>query len=307
MNLLEIIKKCDSTPYTPLNDYYTFTAHEGTPLGYLTPLVVAELKKETETVSVDDKTKTVTIQTHLDTCEKRSLAFEKLGDKWRAQKLFDVLEGWRNEKYAIYNPTGTVYFLMERAVTALFGVVTYGVHIVGFVQGETDKTGLRIWVPKRALTKPTWPGYLDNTVAGGVGYPASLWETAVKECGEEAGLEPSYVEPRLVSTGVVSYLYRASEDLKDELSVIQPEVEYVMDLEMDESTVPAPADGEVESFELLSVDRVLELIKADKFKPNTALITIDFLIRRGVIGVETPGYVDILCHSHRKLPFPLLK
>lgn len=306
MSLLEIVKKCDSAPYSPLNDYYTFTAHEGTPLGYLTPLVVAELKKETDTVSVDDDKKTVTILAQLDTCEKRSEAFEKLGDKWRAQKLFDVLEGWRNEKYAIYNPTGTVYFLMERAVTALFGVVTYGVHIVGFVPGQSAKDA-RIWVPKRALTKPTWPGYLDNTVAGGVGYPASLWETAVKECGEEAGLEPSYVEPRLASTGVVSYLYRATDDLSDELSVIQPEVEYVMDLEMDEATVPAPADGEVESFELLSVERVLELIKEGKFKPNTALITIDFLIRRGVIGVEQPGYVDILCHSHRKLPFPLLK
>ncbi|AOW05323.1 NUDIX hydrolase domain-like protein [Yarrowia lipolytica] len=306
MSLLEIIKKCDSAPYTPLTDYYIFTAHEGTPLGYLTPLVVAELKKETDTVSVDDHKKTVTILAQLDTSEKRSEAFEKLGDKWRAQKLFDVLEGWRNEKYAIYNPTGTVYFLMERAVTALFGVVTYGVHIVGFVPGKTAKDA-RIWVPKRALTKPTWPGYLDNTVAGGVGYPASLWETAVKECGEEAGLEPSYVEPRLSSTGVVSYLYRATDDLSDELSVIQPEVEYVMDLEMDEATIPAPADGEVESFELLSVDRVLTLIKEGKFKPNTALITIDFLIRRGVIGVEQPGYVDILCHSHRKLPFPLLK
>lgn len=306
MKLLEIVQNCDSAPYSPLTDYYTFTAHEGTPLGYLTPLVVRELEAETDTVTVDKTDKTVTILPQLDTCEKRTEAFEKLGDKWRAQKLFDVLEGWRNEKYAIYNPTGTVYFLMERAVTALFGVVTYGVHIVGFVPGKTAGE-LKIWVPRRALTKPTWPGYLDNTVAGGVGYPASLWETAVKECGEEAGLEPSYVEPRLTSTGVVSYLYRATSDLNDELSVIQPEVEYIMDLEMDEETIPAPADGEVESFELHSVAKVLELLKEGKFKPNTALITVDFLIRRGIISVQEEGYADILSHSHRKIPFPLLK
>lgn len=304
MTLLEVIKNCDSTPYTPLPDYFTFCAHDGTPLGFLTPLVVEELRKETSVVGVSDADKKVTIIAQLDTCEKRTEAFERLGDRWRAQKLFDVLDGWRNEKYAIYNPSSTVYFLMERAVTALFGVVTYGVHIVGYVPGKTSRD-IRIWVPRRALNKPTWPGYLDNTVAGGVGYPASLWETAVKECGEEAGLDPQYVSSRLVSTGVVSYLYRATDDLTNELSVIQPEVEYVMDLEMDEDTVPEPADGEVESFELHSVGRVLELILEGKFKPNTALITVDFLIRRGVIGVDEPGYVEILSHMHRKLPFPL--
>src|SRR5258708_25927716 len=53
---------------------------------------------------------------------------------------------------------------MERSACALFGIVTYGVHMTVYEQkgdadagvGGTDgKVPMRVWVPRRAATKPT--------------------------------------------------------------------------------------------------------------------------------------------------------
>jgi len=54
---------------------------------------------------------------------------------------------------------GGYAFSMERAACKLFGVVTYGVHMTVYEQqkGDTglDGNGVRVWVPRRAATKPT--------------------------------------------------------------------------------------------------------------------------------------------------------
>ncbi|KAF8798829.1 hypothetical protein BYT27DRAFT_7202539 [Phlegmacium glaucopus] len=46
---------------------------------------------------------------------------------------------------------------MERSASALFGVVTYGVHMSIYeeIAQENGQKQLHIWVPTRALTKPT--------------------------------------------------------------------------------------------------------------------------------------------------------
>ena len=50
-------------------------------------------------------------------------------------------------------------FSMERAACKLFGVVTYGVHMTVYEQQKgdvrVDANGVRVWVPRRAATKPT--------------------------------------------------------------------------------------------------------------------------------------------------------
>lgn len=80
---------------------------------------------------------------------------------------------WRGEWYAIYaDPFGPIslaggdplseddldtnpnyVFAMERAACALFGVVTYGVHMTVYEQDE-DGT-IHVWVPRRSATKQT--------------------------------------------------------------------------------------------------------------------------------------------------------
>ncbi len=50
--------------------------------------------------------------------------------------------------------------------------------------------GLHIWVPRRSYDKPTFPGQLDNTVAGGQPAGIGLLDNLIKECGEEAAIPP---------------------------------------------------------------------------------------------------------------------
>jgi hypothetical protein len=52
---------------------------------------------------------------------------------------------------------GAYVFSMERSACALFGVVTYGVHMTVYEQkGDADdEIPVRVWVPRRAATKPT--------------------------------------------------------------------------------------------------------------------------------------------------------
>jgi hypothetical protein len=86
---------------------------------------------------------------------------------WRENKTFEILNGWRNELYPVYGPGNEVLFSIERSASTLFGIVTYGVHMTGFVRDEGSSHGIKIWVPRRAKNKQTYGGMLDNTVAGG--------------------------------------------------------------------------------------------------------------------------------------------
>lgn len=117
----------------------------------------------------------VSFRNWLDSASKRTKSMKELCKRWRDTGLFPNICGpkkWRNEMYPIYSdpfgfhdhPLGAAHqdavnyaFEMERSACALFGVVTYGVHlnIYDEVLQDDGQRSLRIWVPTRALTKPT--------------------------------------------------------------------------------------------------------------------------------------------------------
>lgn len=305
MNYLEIVNKVDTFPYDGVpNHYFRFLSHDGVLLGYMTA-DIGELFRGELDFSVDTSNKTVQMGSHLATFAARNDAFAAVAAAWRKLPQFaDSLDkGWRGELYTVYNPLAKPYMLLERAFLVLLGVVTYGAHINGYVPASKSKDGkMRLWIARRSLTKPTFPGKLDNTVAGGLGYPHGINETVVKECQEEAGLEPSFVNLHLKPTGVV--LYMIQPDGPDRQ--VQPEVEYTFDLEFDDETlvVPQPEDGEVGSFTLMTLEELLPKLESKEFKPNCALVIVDFLIRHGLIDAETPGLLEVVNRSHRRLPFP---
>ncbi|KAJ1738008.1 hypothetical protein LPJ78_005846 [Coemansia sp. RSA 989] len=183
---------------------------------------------------------------------------------------------------------------MERAASYNFGIRTFGVHINGIVK---DADGIRMWVAKRAMTKQTYPGMLDQIAAGGIGNGMGVHESMVKECGEEAAIPPEIAQ-QAKCTGTIQYFTQSELGL-------QPETQYIYDLELPAGFIPFPRDGEVESFELLSIDGVLVHLKNDDFKPNCAVCVIDFLIRHGFITPENePDFLRIIDNIHRPLPFP---
>lgn len=54
-------------------------------------------------------------------------------------------------------------------------------------------------------------------------------------------------------------------------------------------------DGEVESFQLLNIEEVQNIIcTTEDFKDNCNLVIIDFLVRHGVVESESPEYLQIV-------------
>ncbi len=65
-------------------------------------------------------------------------------------------------------------------------------------------------------------------------------------------------------------------------------------------------DSSVEAFELLTVPEIKRALSQKQFKPNSALVVIDFLIRhRQITAEDEPDYQDILLRLHRNLEFPV--
>lgn len=85
-------------------------------------------------------------------------------------------------------------------------------------------------------------------MAGGITYQYSTKKTVIKECDEEASIPPSIAD-NAISAGVVSY-YTYTEN------GLQPETQYIFDLEIPLDFQPKPKDGEVECFYLWSMDEV---------------------------------------------------
>ena len=50
---------------------------------------------------------------------------------------------------------------------------------------QSAERGLCLWVARRSVNKPNWPGKLDHIVAGGQPYGISVMENVIKECEEE--------------------------------------------------------------------------------------------------------------------------
>ena len=216
---------------------------------------------------------------------------------------------------------GGPLFEVERAVVPWLGARAFGVHVNGYVASPGGGgRPAAVWVARRSRSKPTWPGMLDHLAAGGQPAGMGAAENAVKEAWEEAGVPREMCcapggggggnggAGGLRPVGTVTYRGLSSEGLK-------PDTLFVFDLELPADFVPEPQDGEVEAFELWSVARVREALAtagppaagdagnaADAvpppyppFKPNVAVVMIDFLVRHGFVGPDTgPEYAEVV-------------
>ncbi|KAK5199502.1 hypothetical protein LTR92_000041 [Exophiala xenobiotica] len=313
---LDLVKECDNFPYYSDNpevfdatfkDYYHFWL-EGceASLGYM-PSKVATQMPLTKHWNLDKSNKRLIFQPRdasgqpVKALEDRNRILAEYLQSLREKKIFRVLDGWRNELYPIYGPDKSLILSMERSASPLFGVVTYGVHMTGYV--VTDK-GMKIWTPRRALTKQTYPGMMDNTVAGGLSTGEKPLECLLRECEEEASLPADVVRPVQVC-GTLTYFHVRDSRAGGETGLCQPECQYVHDLELPSDIIPKPGDDEAIDFQLLSVGEVQEAMAAGKFKPNCAHLLVDFFVRHGILTPENePDYIEIVSRCHRKLEFP---
>ncbi len=202
-----------------------------------------------------------------------------------ALKAAGDITAWRNEDYPVLRRWGEAPLMkMERGAVPVFGVRGFGVHLNGFVERPE---GLHLWVARRALDKPTAPGKFDHLVAGGQPYGMGIRDNLIKECAEEASIAPDLAAAAR-PVGLVSYICERPEGLRDD-------VLFSYDLELPAGFEPVNTDGEVAGFFLWPIRRVAEVIRdSEDFKFNCALVNIDFLVRRGVLGPDEKDYQAVV-------------
>jgi 8-oxo-dGTP pyrophosphatase MutT (NUDIX family) len=219
--------------------------------------------------------------------EQRSAAIEKVV---RVLEADGIVTGRRNEAYPALVRWGEApLFRIERAAAPHFGIRSFGVHMTGYVPSPD---GPKIWVPRRAKTKPTYPGMLDNTVGGGQPVGIGLHDNMVKECWEEAGIPPE-IARRAVCTGIISYRM-------DGIDGLEPDVQFCFDLELPADFVPRNTDGEIDEFFLWSWRKTAEVVgETREFMFNCNLVLIDFFVRHGLLDPGRPDYLDIVAGLRR--------
>lgn len=209
-----------------------------------------------------------------------ALVAERRVPKWR-NETFDVMARWGEPPI----------FRLDRGAVPFFGTRAYGVHLNGWrdIDGR-----LYLWIGRRAADKRVAPDKLDNIVAGGIGNGHGVSSTLYKEAEEEGRIPPALVD-RAVPVGAVSYRMETPLGIRDD-------VLFVFDLEIPADFTPQNGDGEIAEFHLMPAAEVVERVRrTDDFKFNVNLVILDFAVRRGLIAVDDPEYLDVASGLHRPL------
>ena len=203
-------------------------------------------------------------------------------------------------------------FEMPSPARGIFGITTAGVHMNVYTsnpkKGQPGSVVDRIWVAKRSQTT-TYPGCFDQIVAGAMD-PADNGDpvkTLKREAEEEAmwkleddGLLLRASHEDALSTGLVvgdvhdaGRIYfctkkDASAGLK-EVGHIEPGVRFCFDVNIKTGTEPAPNGNNksIGRFFALSVDEVIRSLENKQWKPNSGLVMLNFLHRKGLIDENT--------------------
>ena len=195
-----------------------------------------------------------------------------------AQKLRDqgLIKGWRDECYSYWGAIShdpdlalPEWFRLERSAFRFFGLRSHAVHINGFTSDG------RMWCARRALSKATDPGRLDNLAAGGLAADETVLQCAVRELGEEAGLEPNLAQ-HIQRAGRITTARTEPEGWHDETLL-------VFNLCVPEAVVPHNTDGEVSEFVCLTPAEVMQRIQAADFSKDAACV-----IAQGILGDPVP-------------------
>jgi len=281
MSFLERITECNNAR---LEDYLPFNiGHDR--VGWLRPEFAQSLRQWPNVFVIDEAG--VHLNPEITDFRQRTNILDEIVRELIHQ---DVIGHYLAESYAVTpGNREQAQCLIDRGAVAQFGIRAFGQHLNGYVRKDD---GLYMWIGKRSMDRRLAPGKLDNFVAGGLPYDIPLHDNLVKECHEEAGLAPQ-LAGQARPVGMISYMAETPNGIK-------PDVMYCYDLELPEHVIPVCRDGEVDSFRLLPLAEVAEIVEqTNAFKQNCNLVIIDFLLRHGFLGPEREDYIA-LCSNLRQ-------
>ena len=176
----------------------------------------------------------------------------------RAARDQGLLTGWRDEPFSFWHadcttpdPHRPALLQVERSGFRWLGLLSHAVHVNGFLPDG------RLWCARRALSKATDPGMLDNLTAGGLPSGETLQTCVLRELAEEAGL-----------FSMDGHVLQAAGSVRT--SRLEPqgwhdEIVHVFNLTLAVDFVPINQDGEVAEFMCLSAPQVLAQALAGAF------------------------------------------
>ena len=158
-------------------------------------------------------------------------------------------------------------FIIKRNFLSLFGFPSYGVHC-NIWKKKKDK--LVIYFAKRSKKLSSFPGFVDNSVAGGQPINLSILENLKKEAHEEAGINSRYLK-KIQRGNVVSYFHNNNNNFVSAV-IFNYHLNKADELELKN------IDGEVESFFSLTLENVYKLLENNQLKPNCIIPILDFIL-----------------------------
>lgn len=177
-----------------------------------------------------------------------------------------VLRGWRGELLAVRAGAGPQYLaVIERAACRPLGITTIAVHLNAWADADS------MFVARRSAHKAIDPGLWDNLVGGMVPAGETVRDALAREAQEEAGLDLSAIE---LQAGSKLHVRRMVPE------GYQSEVVRVFDATLPGSVALKNQDGEVAAIERRQAVDVVEAIERDEFTLESALVTLDSLLRR---------------------------
>ena len=66
-----------------------------------------------------------------------------------------------------------------------------------------------------------------------------------------------------------------------------PNTEFVFDVQLPKDFVPTNNDGEVDEFMLVPASELVDKICDPQMKTTSCPVTLDFLVRKGIVNLET--------------------
>jgi len=235
----------------------------------------------------------VTLSPRLGDCAARSEALLKVARDLDTKD--GVMPPWMDEDYPVFADPARPEFTSDgtaqplahitRSAVLFFGLPAWGVHLNGYVENPSGAGGknprdLKVWLARRGPNCFDFPGKLDNMVAGGQPAHLSADDNLAKESLEEAGIKSGLIA-QARSYGCLSYLVETPFGLS-------PGNILCYDLKLPPGFTPRSLDGEVSEFLLLPVAEVMEMLattaEALHFKPVSALVILDFLLRHGALN-----------------------
>ena len=174
---------------------------------------------------------------------------------------------WRQEQLGVRGPDGQRVATVERGAVRVLGLSTEAVHLVAYAPDG------RMWVQQRAFNKPNDPGLWDTLMGGMVSAADSLEQALARETWEEAGLRVERLHG-LTHGGHVLFSRPSSEGQGAGFMVER--IDWFR-CTVPDGVVPVNQDGEVERFELMGREALIERMVGGQFTLEAALIALDSL------------------------------